>query len=61
MNIKELRTKLKLSQEKLAQKLGVSWTTISRWERGETKPSPMAIKNIQNLIEQEALEILRKP
>lgn len=34
-----LRKKLNLSQEKLAERLGVSRNTISRWERGNFRPS----------------------
>lgn len=34
-----LRKKLNLSQEKLAARLGVSRNTVSRWERGNFRPS----------------------
>lgn len=36
--IYELRKKLNLSQEQLAEKVGVSRQTISKWELGETTP-----------------------
>ena len=36
--IYELRRKLNLSQEQLAEKVGVSRQTISKWELGETAP-----------------------
>lgn len=52
MDIKEIRIKLGLTQEAFASMLGVSFTTVSRWERGLGKPSPMAQKNIQNLVKQ---------
>jgi DNA-binding XRE family transcriptional regulator len=29
-----------MSQAQFAQLLGVHWVTVSRWERGELKPSP---------------------
>lgn len=51
MNIKQLRKKVNLTQEQLANKLGVSWTTISRWENNKTKPSHLAQKEIDRLIE----------
>lgn len=35
---KELRLKTGLSQEKTAEKLGYSLTTISMWEQGMRKP-----------------------
>lgn len=37
--VKSVRAKLLLSQEQLADKLGVSYVTISRWETKETEPS----------------------
>jgi len=49
INIKELRTKLKLTQEGLAHLIGVSFCTLSRWENNKSKPSPMAIKILRNL------------
>lgn len=36
--LKELRSKRNLTQEKLADFFGVSFQTISKWERGETYP-----------------------
>lgn len=38
-NIRELRVKLKLSQESFGHKLGVSQAAISRWECGMILPS----------------------
>jgi putative transcriptional regulator len=40
--VKELRQLLDLTQEELANSLEVSFSTISRWERGVAKPSPVA-------------------
>ena len=51
MDIKKIRKKLSLTQEQLAQKLGVSWTTVNRWENKKTKPSPLAMKQIESLKE----------
>jgi len=50
MDIRKVRKQLQLTQEQLAQKLGVSFTTVNRWENGKAKPSPLAIKQIQNLL-----------
>jgi putative transcriptional regulator len=47
--IKTIRQKLGLSQEELAQKLGVSFTSVNRWENGQTKPSKLAKKQIDLL------------
>ena len=37
-----VRKKLKLSQEKLAIKLGVSFSTVNRWEKRHSLPSYLA-------------------
>lgn len=40
--VKEVRRQLALSQEELAHALGVSFTTVNRWENGKTIPSKLA-------------------
>lgn len=50
--IKQLRHKLGLSQEGLARKLGVSVLTVRRWEKGTFKPSPLALRRIEELREE---------
>ncbi|MBA7642110.1 hypothetical protein ES703_49796 [subsurface metagenome] len=50
MDIKEIRQRLGLTQEKLAQRLGVSCYTVRRWETGKVKPSPLAQKAIDDLL-----------
>lgn len=47
--IKSLRQQQGLSQEELAQKLGVSFTSVNRWENGQTKPSKLARRQIELL------------
>lgn len=47
--IKELRAKLKLTQEEMARVLGVSYPTILRWESGKFKPSKMGLEKLQHL------------
>ncbi len=42
--VKNVRIELKLSQEDLAHKLGVSFATINRWENGSYNPSRLAKK-----------------
>jgi len=49
MDIKELRLKLGLSQEEFAHKLGVTLSTVNRWEKGHFKPSKLALKALKKL------------
>ncbi len=58
--IKEIRSKLGWSQEKFARRLGVSHTTVNRWERGKTTLSPMAQSVFERLsreLEKDGVEI----
>jgi len=48
--IRELRDRTGLTQEKFAAKLGVTFPTINRWENGRAKPSPLALKQIEDLL-----------
>lgn len=49
--IRSLRDRLELSQERLAARLGVTFTTVNRWENGRAKPSPLAMKQIEELVD----------
>lgn len=48
--VKSLRDQLGLSQEKFAAKLGVTFSSVNRWENGHRKPSPLAMKQIEILV-----------
>lgn len=48
--VRELRERLGLTQEKFAGKLGVTFPTINRWENGRAKPSPLAMRQIEDLL-----------
>lgn len=47
-NLRNLRKSKKISQEKLAEKVGVSRQSVSKWERGEAYPE---MNNILSLCE----------
>jgi DNA-binding transcriptional regulator YiaG len=52
-----LRERLgEISQEQLAQRLGVSWSTISRWENGKGTPSPLARGKLNELLKEAGLD-----
>ena len=40
--LQAIRAKLNLTQEQLSKRLGVSFTTVNRWEGGVTKPQKAA-------------------
>lgn len=46
--VKLVRAELKLSQEDLARKLGVSFATINRWGNGSYNPSRLAKKAFED-------------
>jgi transcriptional regulator with XRE-family HTH domain len=48
--VRELRQRTGLSQEKFAARLGVTFPTISRWENGRARPSPLALKQVEDLL-----------
>ncbi len=50
--IREIRLEAGLTQEQFASQLGVTCSTINRWERGRSKPSPLALQKIEQLLEQ---------
>lgn len=49
--IKELRIKKRLTQQELADKIGVSYTTISLYESGSRKPSFKALNKLAKVFE----------
>ncbi len=48
--VRELRERTGLTQEKFAAKLGVTFPTINRWENGRSRPSPLALRRIKELL-----------
>ncbi|MEH2329746.1 helix-turn-helix domain-containing protein [Nostoc sp.] len=50
--VRETRQRLKFTQVKLATILGVSFHTINRWKNRRRQSSPLAIKQIEELLQQ---------
>jgi putative transcriptional regulator len=48
--VRNLRSQLGLTQEQFAAKVGVTWSTVNRWENGRGKPSPLALQQIRVLL-----------
>ncbi|WP_317616595.1 helix-turn-helix domain-containing protein [Nostoc sp. 'Peltigera membranacea cyanobiont' 232] len=49
--IRDLRLAFGLTQEQFAATLGVTYTTINRWENGRSTPSPLAMEKIEGMLE----------
>lgn len=45
--VKEIRIKSLLSQSDFARELGVSFSTVNRWEKGKAVPSFKALKKMK--------------
>ena len=50
--VKTVRGQLKLSQEKVVAKLGVSFSTVNRWEKGRSFPSYVAQTRFEKLCKE---------
>ena len=50
--IGELRRRLKMTQEEFAHAIGVTVSTVNRWENGHIEPSRLARKAIEGLATQ---------
>ena len=55
-DIKTVRKKSLLSQEAFAQTLGVSFTTVNRWETGKSKPSYKTMKLIDDFCKKNRID-----
>lgn len=54
--IKKIRLKCFLSQEAFGRELGVSFSSINRWESGKTKPNMSAMKKIKEFCEKQEID-----
>lgn len=54
--VKKLREKLGLTQEQLAQEVGVTFSTINHWENGKRQPHPFLLKRLLGMAEDAGLK-----
>ena len=54
--IKQLRKNMMLSQEELAQVLGVSFSSINRWENGKHEPTIKIKRKLKALFKEYNVE-----
>jgi DNA-binding transcriptional regulator YiaG len=55
--IRELRLKLDMTQEEFAHSLGITVSTVNRWENGHSEPSKLARASIVGLAEKRGVTI----
>jgi putative transcriptional regulator len=53
--VKEIRIKALLSQAAFAKEIGVSFSTVNRWEMGKAKPRYDALKKIKGFCEKNSI------
>ena len=44
--VRELRRRLDLTQEQFAQEVGVTYSTVNRWENGKRVPQPFLFRRL---------------
>jgi putative transcriptional regulator len=54
VDIRESRLKLGWSLQRLAHEVGVSQSTLHRWEHRHTKPSSLAIRQLERILDRVA-------
>jgi superfamily II DNA or RNA helicase len=47
--VRNIRTRLELTQTRLAERIGVSFATVNRWENGQSKPTRLAWQQLLDL------------
>ncbi len=55
--VKDLRDKLNMTQAEFAKMLGVSFTSINRWENGQNRPTTTVRKQIVELCKENNIEL----
>ena len=58
--IRALRAILELTQEQFAAAVGVTCSSVNRWENGHCPPSPLAVKNLNRLADDPRSWLLSK-
>ncbi|MBI4317515.1 MAG: helix-turn-helix transcriptional regulator [Chloroflexi bacterium] len=50
--IRDLRAQIGVTQAELAERLGVTYVTVSRWENAQTRPNRLAVRALLALAQQ---------
>lgn len=55
-DIRALRNHLGLTQEQFAERLGVAFTTVNRWEGGDSKPQRAALEMLERMKQEAGMD-----
>ena len=55
--IRKLRAKLNISQQELADLLGVSFPSVNRWENGHYEPTIIAKVKLEELFKENSIDV----
>ena len=55
--IRKLRAKLNISQQELADLLGVSFPSVNRWENGHYEPTIIAKVKLEELFKEHHIDV----
>ena len=55
-DIRKLRRKSLLSQNDFAKEIGVSYTTVSRWETGKSRPNLKTMRQIDKYCKENNID-----
>lgn len=58
--VRALRQRRGLTQEQLAQELGVSFSTVNVWENGKRAPLPFLRKRLIEMAKESGVEVASK-
>jgi transcriptional regulator with XRE-family HTH domain len=58
--VRALRQRLGLTQEQLAQELGVSFSTVNVWENGKRAPLPFLRKRLLEMAQASGVQVESK-
>lgn len=61
LSIRDMRSKLAMTQEEFAHALGITVSTVNRWENGHSEPSKLARATIARLAESHAIFVKPAP
>ena len=57
--INELRKERNMTLKELAFKSGISAVTLTNWKKGKTKPQPVALKRVADVLNCDYQELYR--